>query len=111
MSFFRLFGSLVMICVCVASRSGAEILDHGDYTLDTSTNLEWLDLTRTANKDRCYEFVASNLSEGGEFEGYRIPRLGEVRTFLSNVRSGLGLGDWAGTKRFIELLGLSLIHI
>jgi PEP-CTERM motif len=55
----------------------ATLIDHGLTTLDTRTQLQWLDLTQT----RGYTFaqVSSQLGTGDKFEGYRYATAAEVQ--------------------------------
>jgi FIMAH domain-containing protein len=61
-------------------------------TLDTTTNLLWLDLEYT--DERSYLDVSSKLGAGGEFEGFRYATQAEVLAFFSAA----GIPDVPGTS-------------
>lgn len=82
---------LIAAALAIGGQVKAAILeaDHptfgvGSLTRDTSSGLDWLDLTLSTN--RSYADVASQFGAGGDFEGFRHATLGEV----------LGLWDAAG---------------
>jgi hypothetical protein len=53
----------------VVSSANASIIDLNIITRDTSTGLDWLDLTET--NGRSYNDISSKLGAGEEFEGWR----------------------------------------
>jgi hypothetical protein len=59
----------------------AALVDQGLTTLDTSTQLVWMDLTQTSG----YTFneVSSQFGVGGKFEGYRYASAAEVQGIFS----------------------------
>lgn len=65
------------------------IEDHGDYFTDTNSNLDWLDVTLTLN--RSFDDISSQLSKGGEFEGWRFAYTSELATMVTNT-TGIGHG-------------------
>jgi hypothetical protein len=67
--------------------------DDGKATLDTSTGLEWLDLSET--KGRSYNEIKGQLAEGGEFEGWRLPTANEVRSLIQEFYPELPQYNWA----------------
>ncbi len=68
--------------VLLSSASHAAMIDNGSYTTDTDTGLKWLDLTATQGLS--YNYVSSQMGEGGAFEGWRYATLNEVITFFEN---------------------------
>ena len=58
----------------------AALVDNGNVTRDTATQLDWLDLNLTAG--RSYLDVSSQLAAGGEFEGWRFASGDEVEALL-----------------------------
>jgi len=80
----------------------------GTITLDTVTQLRWLDLTVTTN--RSYNNIVSQLAPGGIFEGFRYANNSEVSQFWVNA----GILDQSGSfttnnfepvSSFISLVG------
>lgn len=69
--------STVFACLAFASfGASAAIVDHGAYLTDTTTGLDWLDLTETANMS--YNMVSAELAAGGTLEGWRYATRAEV---------------------------------
>ena len=58
---------------------------------DTTNNMEWLDLTVTA--DLALDYVAGQLGPGGEFEGWRFATQPEARALLESAGIQL-FGEW-----------------
>jgi hypothetical protein len=69
----------------------------GYSTLDTISGKEWLDLSLTSGMT--YNQVASQLGEGGEFEGWRLPTEDEVLTLLDNSILDKNLIDYGDYSR------------
>lgn len=57
----------------------------GLATLDTSTGIEWMDLSQT--RGRSIQYVMDNLST--EFAGWRLPTQAEVQQMMRNFFSGV----------------------
>ena len=57
--------------------------DGFNLTIDTDTNLQWLDLT--AADARSYNDVELNFANGGDFEGYRHATRDEVLNLWANA--------------------------
>ena len=64
-------------------------------TRDTDTGLNWLDLTMTSG--RSYVDIASELGNGGEFEGWRYASRTEVQTLWQNF----GVSDGTNTALLV----------
>ncbi|RDH82473.1 MAG: hypothetical protein DIZ80_09280 [endosymbiont of Galathealinum brachiosum] len=78
--------SFLVTAISIPTITNAEIVSidwktSGDnlITLDTSSGLEWLDLTATSN--RSYNTINSSFGENQEFEGWRYATYSEVGTF------------------------------
>jgi hypothetical protein len=65
--------------------------------LDIATNLEWLRLNFTTN--RSYDQVLKELERGGDFEGWRLATVGELRTCFAHFT---GSADGRSTDPAIE---------
>lgn len=61
----------------------AALIDNGDFTTDSTTNLQWLDLTLT--RGRSYNDVASQFGAGGEFEGWRHATFSDLNTLFVSL--------------------------
>lgn len=80
-------------------------------TLDTSTGLEWLDLTVTLN--RSYNDILSNLDSGGEFEGWRFATRTDVIKLWDSFGIAAPVTDskesfaekYEGALNFLDLIG------
>jgi hypothetical protein len=92
---------VVFTCIAVVSLNANAVIMNADWktpgdnliTQDTSSGLEWLDLTVTA--DFSYDYVSNQLGVGQEFEGWRYATAEEVTGFWdafggdSNYYNGL----------------------
>ena len=47
----------------------ASLIDNNFYTTDTTSGLDWLDLTETVGYS--YNYISTQLGSGGEFEGWQ----------------------------------------
>jgi hypothetical protein len=63
----------------LSTSANAAIIDNGTYTTDTSTGLDWLDLTATAGMS--YNQVSAELGAGGIFEGWTYATRAQVSGF------------------------------
>jgi hypothetical protein len=74
------------LSLSTASYSAAvNFIDNGNYTTDTISGLDWLDIHETTG--RSYQYVTSRLSTGGAYEGWRYATSTE---FLA--MAGISLG-------------------
>lgn len=79
----RLLLLAIAVPLCLSSNAGGKILDRGDYLTDTQSNLDWLDVTASANMS--YNDIAKQLGKGGQFEGWRFATVGEFNTLINNA--------------------------
>jgi hypothetical protein len=91
-----LFTKLAMSTVCVLAFSEASVanpvlLDHGVYTTDTVTGLDWLDLTET--RGLSFDTVSDQLGVGERFHGWRFASRVDINQFWTD--SG-GVGPFTG---------------
>ena len=91
--------SAVLICLCGLSH--AAIIDHQVFTTDSTTGLDWLDLTET--RGQSYDEIVSQMGTGQRYEGWRHASRDEVTTFWQDAGgtgpfSGAALGttNWVG---------------
>ncbi len=68
------------------------VFGAGSLTIDTDTNLAWLDLTFTDGKS--FDDVSSQFGAGGDFEGFRYATENEVLTFFEHA----GIPNVPGTS-------------
>lgn len=107
-----LLGVSLMVLTTPSRAALIGIVDHGTYLTDTTSGLDWLDVT--ASIGRSYDNVNSNLGAGGAFDGWRYASASEFGALLLNsgVTSGItGVGQMSylsesepSTQR--ELIGL-----
>jgi hypothetical protein len=74
-----LAGLLVLIC----GSAQADIIDLGNVTRDTSTGLDWLDLTETIGQTS--ESIAGSIAVNGDRAGYRFATSAEVQLLWQNL--------------------------
>ena len=55
--------------LCGIQNAGAAFIDSGTYLTDTTSGLDWLDVTASVN--RSYDDVSYQFHVGGDFEGWR----------------------------------------
>jgi len=60
----------------------ATFIDNTSFTTDTSTGLDWLDVTETVGLS--YEHVSSQLGEGGMFAGYEYATADQIKQLFTN---------------------------
>ena len=71
--------SIITVLLAMSFQVSASLIDNGDFTTDTSSGLDWLDLTVTVN--RSYNDITSKLGAGQEFEGWRYATGAEIESF------------------------------
>ena len=79
----NVFLSGVVAILLMSGPAFAEFKDLGNITLDTTTALEWLDLTETAGLS--YNYVNNQLLTGGKYEGWRYATLSETQDIMSKM--------------------------
>lgn len=88
----RLRRALMALSAAVTTGAAqAALIDNGDYTTDTLTGLDWLDVSITVNQS--ITFVYSQMESGGIYEGWRYATKLEVATFWTSAG---GSGQYAG---------------
>ncbi len=87
---------LTIFAIAISSftcNAGAALLDHGSFTTDSSTGLDWLDLTAT--KGYSYNYVVSQLGSGGLFEGWSVANGDQLSGLFDSAG---GSGGYFGTS-------------
>lgn len=77
------FTIVLTIGLILATNTQAALVDHGTYLTDTSSGLEWLDVTESINMSR--NQVTSELATGGKFFGWRYATGAEFLQLASNA--------------------------
>ena len=82
----------------------------GLITLDTSTGLDWLDLT-VSQGQYSFDSIQSEFSPGGKFKGFRLADRSDIDSLLSSfglTQHDLSdtAGDRAEVKNYLSLLGI-----
>jgi hypothetical protein len=91
--FLRNTLSAGLLMLGATSTANAALIDSGSFTTDTSTGLDWLDLTETVSTS--YDYVSSQLGEGGEFEGWALASRSQVLGLLDNAGGSGAYLDWS----------------
>jgi len=65
-----------------ASAYGVGFIDNKDYTTDTNSGLDWLDVTLSVSQS--YNYVSSQFGVRGEYEGWRYATGIELEHMISN---------------------------
>jgi len=75
---------LAIAALLCCSAANATLIDQGNTILDTSTNLQWMDLTTTLNNS--YNQMQANfLNPHSVFYGYKYGSLNDVSTLFSHA--------------------------
>lgn len=103
MNLTKLFSAVALVMATASSQ--AALVDQGANTLDTATNLQWLDLS--ASGGLSYNQVAAQFGSGGQFEGYRFATRAEVLTLFGDAGIpdvDVGFGGTAANKAPVTAL-------
>lgn len=98
---FIFFASLMTMPFVPVSHGA--IIDHGLYTTDTATNLEWLDVTATAGMS--VDNISGQLGLGGQFQSWRYASGNELNQFFANAGGNpLLQGDYLAHEGIVDLM-------
>ncbi len=61
---------------------------NNDSFIDENTGLEWMDFG--INNNQSYNYVTSQLGQGGQYQGWELPSVEQVYTMWTNAFIGLG---------------------
>lgn len=81
-SLLRNIFTACIFLICTSSVH-ATLIDHGTYTTDDVSGLDWLDVTTTVNQS--FNYVSSQFGAGSLYEGYRHATVDEVAQLVSNA--------------------------
>ena len=82
-----------VILITVSSFSSAQLVDKGDYVLDTRTDIEWLKINKTL--DISYEKLDDELLARG-YEGFKLATPAQVKS----LRETAGVYNGGSTRYF-----------
>lgn len=89
MKFKCLYLAFIHLTLLSLSVSAGTITDtNNDSFIDDSTGLEWMDFG--INTGQTYNYVASQLGQGEEYEGWSLATSDQVYTMWANAFLGLG---------------------
>ena len=77
-----LAGFLLLSFLSHAHSANSDFIDNGNYTTDTLSGLDWLDLTETQNQS--YDYVSSQFGVGGLYEGWQYATGTQFLTMVNN---------------------------
>lgn len=78
---------LTFFLLCGFQSAHAEIIDNDSFTTDTTSGLDWLDVT--ASQGLSYNEVVSQMGSGGLFEGWRYASTNELYGLFLNTGATL----------------------
>jgi hypothetical protein len=101
-----LFISLIMLISNQGNAAIVGFIDNGNYTTDSFSGLDWLDITESTN--RSYIDVSAQFGISGDYEGWRYATVAEVVNFFDNAGGTAPYsGDTDGQQSWVtDLLGL-----
>lgn len=73
----------VLLITASFGSAQAALVALGDFTTDTDTGMDWLDLDQTLGMS--FDQVNAELGTGGLFEGWQVATLDQAHTFLTNA--------------------------
>ena len=84
-SLTKALSAITLSTVALSSQAGIINYDDqiADSYLDTNTGLVWQDFG--VNNHQSYNYVASQLDEGGEYFGWQLPTVAQVFTMFANL--------------------------
>jgi hypothetical protein len=104
--FSKISTALGLILASMTSTSYAALINQGLTTLDDDTNLEWLDVTATAN----LSYDGAKASSFASTDGFRHATLSEITTLYTNAgitdfSGNLSAGNFSPAANIVTLLG------
>lgn len=108
----RIAGLCWLAVVTITPAHATALIDHGHYTTDTASGLDWLDMSFT--RGQSYNQVAQRLS-GGDLDGWRFATSAEFDTLIGDVlggpyQTGFAYSQYAAMITLIDLLGRTYGH-
>ncbi|PKF61911.1 hypothetical protein CW745_07930 [Psychromonas sp. psych-6C06] len=83
--------SALTLFIAFSASAGVITDTNNDSFIDTSTGLEWMDFG--INNGQSYNYVASQLGQGGQYQGWALASKEQVYTMWANAFLGLGASD------------------
>jgi hypothetical protein len=84
---------MIVALLCGIQNAGAAFIDSGTYLTDTTSGLDWLDVTASVN--RSYNDVSSQFGVGGDFAGWRYATGLEFNTMIEHWPGAVARPFWA----------------
>lgn len=78
--------------LCGIQNAGAAFIDSGTYLTDTTSGLDWLDVTASVN--RSYNDVSSQFGVGGDFAGWRYATGAQFNTMIEHWPGAVARPFW-----------------
>lgn len=94
---------LALMGFTLSFSANSAIIDLGSITQDTSTNLDWLDVTLT--RSLSYNEVFAEMGVGGKYEGWRYATVDELNRLIENFGYPSGGADDDLIELMIHTLG------
>ena len=79
----------VTFLLLAGNPANANLIDLDDYTVDSRTGLDWLDVTLT--KGGSFNYISGQLGQGGSLEGWRYATLTELLGLIETATGVVGL--------------------
>ena len=86
--------------------ASSQLLDNGNYTTDTHTGLDWLDLTET--RGLSFDDVNSQMGIGQKYDGWRFASRADVTQFWADAGgqgpftgTASGANNWVGELQYL----------
>lgn len=103
-----MFRKIAILCFFLIGSGSlhAALIDNGNFTTDTVSEFDWLDLT--ASQSFSYNELIVETAAGGLFEGYQLATIAEVDTLFDAAglpASGNDTIDFAAVDALIDLIG------
>jgi len=87
---------ILITALTVSPFASAALIDNGDYTTDTNSGLDWLDLTLTTSLS--YDYVSSQLSAGGQFDGWAYADASQLASFFDSAGGTGPYNGWSNNN-------------
>ncbi len=91
MTIKQLLATICLLSLLMSSAS-ASLISYGEYTTDSDSGLDWLRWDTTKNQS--YNYVDSQFSTGGIYEGWRYASSTEAEQFLAMFGYDTYSLDW-----------------
>ena len=87
---------LIILGYLFTNSSHAALIDNVNFTTDTATGLDWLDVTESIGLS--YNFVTSQMGAGGQFDGWSYASTIQIQFFVSNAGGTIPMSGWSSAN-------------